>query len=451
MPPDELPTEIIPVEQQSGYYDRLAPPDDYYDDGDYEDGYDEEYQDEYAEDDFADDVPDADRAAPAYIDPPDDEDDLAPPRRRGRPLKWLAALAVIALIGGGAWYGIDKIFGYPDFDGTGESDTIIQIGQGDTTGSIGAELAGAGVVASSKAFVKASEDNTKVLSLQPGYYMVKTKMSGAAAVSALTSPNARVGMLQVRAGTQLDDVNQPDGSVTPGVFSLLAKASCATLNGKSTCVSVDDLRKQAQTADLAAMGVPAWAQGAVSKNPDARRIEGLIAPGVYDVKPGWNAAQLLGSVLKTSATNIQAAGLVSSSTVEGKNPYEILIIASLIEREGVSQDFGKISRVTYNLLKQQPPRLRFDSTVNYLLDKPVITTSPEDRARPGPYNTYFIDGLPPTPIGSPSPEAIQAALEPTPGDWLFFVKCEKNGLSCFASTLQEHNQNVLLARQRGAY
>ncbi|WP_435155129.1 endolytic transglycosylase MltG [Amycolatopsis sacchari] len=439
IPPDDTPTDVIPV-QDYEYY---------------EDDYDGEEAEEYAEDDYdgdyADDYPEDERAEPEYIEPPDDEDERPKRAGRGRRMfRWVAALAVIALIGAGAWYGIDKVFGYADYDGSGEGDVVIEIGQGDSTNAIGAELTNAGVVASAKAFVKASEDNTKVLSLQPGYYVMKTKMSGAAAVAKLTSADARVGVLQVRAGTQLDDITQPDGTVTPGVFSLLSKASCADLNGKSTCVSTDDLRKTAASADLAAMGVPDWAASVAGKSTDPRRIEGLVAPGVYDVKPGWSAQELLGFVLKSSATKVQAAGLAASTSVQGENPYQVLTIASLVEREGVSADFGKISRVIYNRLGQNQ-RLQLDSTVNYLLDKPVVTTTDADRQRPGAYNTYTTNGLPPTPIGSPSADAIQAALRPTEGDWFFFVKCEKNGLSCFAATLPEHNRNKDLARQRGAY
>ena len=435
IPPDESPTEFIePVD------------DGYYEEDDFEgfEDYDDDYEDGYADDD---------RAGPAYIDPPDDEEPPAPVKRRRKrrkPLRWLVALTVLGLIAGGAWVGISVIFGYDDYPGNGDSDVVIEIGQGDSTNAIATELKNAGVVASPKAFVKASEDNSKVLSLQPGYYVVKTRMSGTAAVSKLTAPDARVGMLQVRAGTQLDDVTQPDGTVTPGVFTLLSKASCATLNGQNTCVPVDDLRKLAGTADVAAMGVPAWAADAVAKGTDPRRIEGLIAPGVYDVKPGWKADELLSYVLKSSATKIQAAGLGATTNAQGQDPYHLLAIASLIEREGVNSDFEKISRVIYNRLGRSM-RLQLDSTVNYLLDKPVVTTTDADRARPDPYNTYVNNGLPPTPIGVPSAAAIQAALQPATGDWLFFVKCEKNGLSCFAATPAEHQQNIALARQRGAY
>lgn len=403
---------------------------------------DEDFDDEGYPGDYEPD----ERAEPEYIEPADE----APRRPRRRALRWVAALAVLGLFGGGAWFGIEKVFGYADFPGNGESDVVIEIGDGDSTNAIGGELTTAGVVASAKAFVKASKNNDKVLSLQPGYYVLKTKMSGATAVAMLTGGTARVGELQVRAGTQLDDITQPGGSVTPGLYSLLSKASCATLNGKSTCVPPDDLRKAVQSADLAALGVPDWAASAASKNTDSHRIEGLIAPGVYDVRPGSDAGALLGTVLKASTPKIQAAGLSTASAVQNQSPYQVLTIASLIEREGISQDFEKISRVIYNRLNKNM-RLQFDSTVNYVLDKPVLTTTDADRNRPGPYNTYANSGLTPTPIGSPSKEAIEAALRPTEGSWIYFVKCEKNGLSCFATTQQEHNHNIEVARQNGAF
>lgn len=438
-PGDETPTDVIGLVEDA-----------------YTDAYDEEYTEDYIEDDYAEgDYPEDERAEPGYIEPPDGAEPdgrTGGKRRRRKPLRWVAALAVMALIGGAAWFGIDKMFGYDDYEGDGSSDVLIQIADGDSTNAIGNTLTKDGVVASAKAFVKASANNSKVLTLQPGYYVLKAKMSGAAAVAMLTRPSARVGVLQVKAGTQLDDVTQPDGSVTPGVFSLLSKASCATLDGKNTCVSTDDLRKSAQAADLAAMGAPDWAAAAESTNTDPRRIEGLVAPGVYDVKPGWNADELLSFVLRSSAEKMQAAGLVSGVNVESQNAYQVLIIASLIEREAVKQDFGKISRVIYNrLASTNMKKLQLDSTVNYLLDRPVITTTDADRGRPDPYNTYFTPGLPPTPISSPSPEAIQAALQPTDGSWMYFVKCETNGLSCFATTWDEHKQNVDHAKQTGAY
>ncbi|MBL7570768.1 endolytic transglycosylase MltG, partial [Escherichia coli] len=70
------------------------------------------------------------------------------------------------------------------------------------------------------------------------------------------------------------------------------------------------------------------------------------------------------------------------------------------------------------------------------------------RAAPGPYNTYLNLGLPPTPIAAASPDAIRAAVDPDPGQWIYFVKCEPTGASCFAVTPEEHDANRALAQQR---
>jgi UPF0755 protein len=132
------------------------------------------------------------------------------------------------------------------------------------------------------------------------------------------------------------------------------------------------------------------------------------------------------------------------------SPYQALVVGSLAEREGVEQDFGKIARVVYNRLPI-PMRLQLDSTINYPLDRQTLLTTPADRDAPGPYNTYVNFGLPPTPIGAVSAPALQAALSPTPGGWIYFVKCEPDGASCFAVTPQEHDANRRLAQARGVY
>ncbi|MEU5264351.1 endolytic transglycosylase MltG [Amycolatopsis sp. NPDC021455] len=408
--------------------------------------------DEYADyDEYEDEYADYDEAE--YDDEYDDyEDEPEKPRKKKgkRALGWVAALVVIVLLAGGAYYGFNKIFGYEDFEGAGDGDVLFQVDDGDSTSAIGAKLATAGVVASGKAFVKAGEDNPKLAKIQHGFYVMKSHMSGASAVERIVAPEARVGQLEIRPYTQFDDITQPDGKVTPGVFSLMAKASCAQLNGKSTCVSTDDLRKVVDGADLKQLGVPDWAIEPANKTDRKdRRLEGLIAPGVYDVRPGASAQEIITQLVKSSAEAIQNSGLSPQSTGPGMTPYQTLIIASIVEREAVKTDFGKLSRVIYNRLAINM-RLQMDSTVNYVLDRPTLATNDDDRAKSGVYNTYKNTGLPPTPISVPSPDAIQAAVHPPAGDWVYVVKCEKNGLSCFAVSFDDHKKNVELARQRGA-
>jgi UPF0755 protein len=377
------------------------------------------------------------------------------PRRSGRRKAVVAISAILALgiIGGGAWYGATEILdlgSYEDYQGAGESDVLIEIKAGDVTRDIGTALLEKGVVASQKAFVKAGEDSSEVRNLQPGYYVLKTKMSGKAAVDLITNKKSRVGNLQIRPGSQLDDIKEPNDKVRLGVYSMLSQASCADLNGKSTCVPPEELRRAAETADLARLGVPSWAIADASKADPPRRLEGLIMPGVYDVKPGSTAEELLTKVITQSSATLDGLGMPKISENTGFRPYEVLVMASLIEREAIKPDFGKVSRVTYNRLAKSM-RLEYDSTVNYVLDRPQIRTNEDDRRKGGAYNTYANTGLPPTPISSPSKEAFAAATNPADGTWLYFVKCEKNGLSCFANTIEEHDRNRVEAQARGAY
>lgn len=440
---EEPVTDIIPAqappepahEEPEEFFaegDEYAEYDDYdeagYDEAEYEDYDDAEYEDDY-------------------------EDEPKKPRKKKgkRALGWVAALVVIVLLAGGAYYGFNKIFGYEDFEGSGDGDVLFQVDDGDSTSAIGAKLATAGIVASGKAFVKAGEDNTKLAKIQHGFYVMKSHMSGSAAVDRILSAGARVGQLEIRPYTQFDDITQPDGKVTPGVYSLMAKASCAQIDGKSTCVTSDDLRKVVDGADLKTLGVPDWAIEPANKaDRKDRRLEGLIAPGLYDVRPGATAQEIIGQLVRSSAEAIQNAGLSPQSTGPEMTPYQTLIIASIIEREAVKADFGKLSRVIYNRLAINM-RLQMDSTVNYVLDRPTLATNDSDREKAGAYNTYKNAGLTPTPISVPSADAIQAAVHPVAGDWVYFVKCEKNGLSCFGVTFDDHKKNVEKARANGAF
>jgi UPF0755 protein len=437
---EEPVTDIIPAQApappaEPSHEEReefFAEGDEYEDYDEYADGY-EDYDEAEYEDDF-------------------EEEPKKPRKKTGkRALGWVAALVVIVLLAGGAYYGFNKIFGYEDFEGSGDGDVLFQVDDGDSTSAIGAKLATAGVVASGKAFVKAGEDNSKLAKIQHGFYVMKSHMSGSAAVDRILSAGARVGQLEVRPYTQFDDITQPDGKVTPGVYSLMAKASCAQIDGKSTCVSADDLRKVVDGADLKTLGVPDWAIEPANKaDRKDRRLEGLIAPGLYDVRPGATAQEIIGQLVRSSTAAIQDAGLSPQSTGPGMTPYQTLIIASIIEREAVKADFGKLSRVIYNRLAINM-RLQMDSTVNYVLDRPTLATNDDDRAKAGAYNTYKNAGLTPTPISVPSPDAIQAAVHPVEGDWVYFVKCEKNGLSCFGVTFDDHKKNVEKAKANGAF
>lgn len=375
----------------------------------------------------------------------------ARPRRRRRML--VLALIALVILGGAAAYGVryvQKLREVPDYAGPGGAGMVVQVHEGQSLSEIGAGLVRSNVVASVKAFTRAAQVDPRIQRVQPGYYQVRLRMSGAAAVAQLLDPAARVGQLEIRGGEQLDDVHIPNDVTVPGLLSTLARASCADINGRSTCVSAAALKAAMEQADLTDLGMPAWVADPASRVEPGRRLEGLLLPGRYDVRPGSSAEDLLKQVTEPSMARLLAGGLPGSASGTGYSPYEVLVIASMIEREAIRPDFGRVSRVIYNRLADGTP-LQLDSTINYPLDRQEVRTSDPDRARPGPYNTYINKGLPVSPIGVPSVEAVQAATAPEPGPWRFFVKCQRDGTSCFSVTIQEHLVAVHDAIVRGVF
>jgi UPF0755 protein len=363
----------------------------------------------------------------------------------------ILALVLLAVVLGGGVEVYRLLNAAPDYDGPGSGDVIIQVNQGDTTSAIAGELARRDVVRSARAFTEAAaEDEKRARSVQPGYYKLRLRMSAHDAVALLLSARSRVGQLEIKGGVQLDDTRGPDGVVTPGALSLISRATCTTLNGASTCVSVEQLRSAMVNTPPGQLGVPDWALASVNKADPRRRLEGLLAPGRYDIRPGSSATQVLRKVVTESAAQYEAMGLPAAAVTSRYGAYQLLVIASLVEREGITADFGKIAEVIFNRLGDRV-RLELDSTVNYPLDLQAVRTSNGDRTRAGPYNSYLNYGLPPTPIGAPGQRAIQATLNPEHGPLMFFVKCHRDGSSCFATTLDEHVQNVHGAMRAGAF
>ena len=128
-----------------------------------------------------------------------------------------------------------------------------------------------------------------------------------------------------------------------------------------------------------------------------------------------------------------------------KTPREALILASIVEKEtGIAEERGRVASVFINRL-QQGMRLQTDPTVIYGITKGEGALGrglrQSELRRETPYNTYVIDGLPPTPIANPGRLSIEAALNPESSEYVFFV-ADGTGGHVFAVTLAEHNANV---------
>jgi len=173
--------------------------------------------------------------------------------------------------------------------------------------------------------------------------------------------------------------------------------------------------------------------------------EGVLAPDSYEVSRGDDRAELLAE-MEARQTRILAD--LWASRVDGlpyETPQEALIMASIIEKEtGVAEERRRVASVFVNRL-EQGMRLQTDPTVIYGLTKGEGVLGRGLRVselrRETPWNTYVIDGLPPTPIANPGRLSIEAALNPDTTDYIFFV-ADGTGGHAFAVTLDEHNANV---------
>lgn len=364
-----------------------------------------------------------------------------------------AAVAVLAAIVIAVIFLGTNIFGGGggDYSGDGKADIVIQVHDGDSTTQIAQTLRDKDVVANVKSFVDASKNNEAIAAIQPGFYKMRTEMSPSAAVTRLSDPVNRVGKLVIPEGRQLDDVKAVGSDkTTDGIFTLIADASCVELNGQRKCVAAQDLRKAAEQADPAALNVPEWAmKPVVGLGNNHRRLEGLIAPGAWNVDPSASAEQIMATLVGQSAERYVNGGLLDSAATMKISPYEILIVASLVQKESKPADFAKVARVIYNRLASDYTRLEFDSTVNYPLDRQEVATTDADRHAETPWNTYAKAGLPATPICSPGEEALAAAERPEPGNWLYFVTVDNEGTTLFTDDYQQHLANIQRAQASG--
>ena len=400
------------------------------------------------------------RAEPVAVGPPrrrmtrSDRMREARGRRKRRFASGFALALLIVVVVGAVFLGSTlwhtMFGGGNDYSGDGVNDVVIQIHDGDSTTAIGKTLEEHKVVATVKAFVEAAEGNSAISAIQPGFYKVRTEIPASNAVARLADPQNRVGKLVIPEGRQLDDIQDVKTNVvTDGIFSLISRATCLNLDGDRHCVSVDDLRKAAGSAEPSALSVPGWAMNAVSAlGNDHRRLEGLIAPGTWNIDPSASPEDLLSTLIGTSATQYAQDGLLDTAKSMNLSPYQILTVGSLVQRESKPDDFAKVARVIYNRLHENRT-LEFDSTVNYPLDRIEVATTDADRRQNTPWNTYVRQGLPASPICSPGQPALAAAEQPAPGDWLYFVTVDMQGTTLFTRDYEQHLANIELAKRNG--
>ncbi len=326
------------------------------------------------------------------------------PAPRHRPL-WqplLGIVVVLGLIGVGL---LRLLAGPADFPaGTAGSRTRVTVNAGDTLRTIGSTLAADGVVASVDAFVQATDANPQSRSIAPGDYLLPTHIPANTAITLLLDPASR------------DDLRIviPEGVRAVRVYAIVAAA---------LGVPASDVR-----AAFEATPLPPSATGGP---------EGYLFPATYEVKRGTTPAQVAAMMVARFQQAAADLELERRARAEHLSVHDVLVIASLLEQESAPADFAKVARVVLNRLARTMP-LQLDSTVNYGLGTSDLNLSQGQLNQDTPFNTYLHPGLPPTPIDNPGSAAIEAALSPAIGDWLYFVTTDPvHKVTEFASTYQQ--------------
>lgn len=193
-------------------------------------------------------------------------------------------------------------------------------------------------------------------------------------------------------------------------------------------------------------------------------LEGLLFPDTYQVSNGESEREVVERMVQLMERVGRQENIEQGAERLGLTPYQVLIVASMIEREArVPEDRAKIARVIYNRLFFGVP-LQIDATLYYQQD-PSLSFS-RLKATDSPYNTYLYSGLPPTPIANPGRASIAAALNPVanpslgdplcsdlpdgfPCVYLYYVIADEDGRHAFAVTLEQHEANVEAAREKG--
>lgn len=352
----------------------------------------------------------------------DETDDSAakPTKKKRRTGCLVALLIVLVLIGGavagGAWvwntYG-DKIsdamgWGEPkDWEAgmaTGEATVIIH--DGDTGKPVSKALFDAGVTKTADVFYDYLVKENIAVTFYPGVYKLQQKMTAADALDALQDP-----------GSKLENtVSVPEGGTLTTIVPIIAE---------SLGFPVEEV--QAAVATPASYGVA------------AQSLEGWLFPAVYTFDPGATPADVVARMVDRTRESLTKAG------VPDADAQRVLTIASIIQREGRTADFAKVSRVIQNRIDIDM-KLQMDSTAQYgygSLHEGVVSSSAEALADPNPWNTYVHEGLPVTPIASPSDAAIEAAMHPADGPWLYFVTVNlATGETVFSETYEQHQEAI---------
>lgn len=319
-------------------------------------------------------------------------------------LALIGGLVVVPAVGGLLWLRSIGVVGAGD----GGRKVIVVVPEGANASEIGRILEDAGVIRSAVGFRVAATFDAGAGGIQAGRYELPTGLGARDALAAL---------LEGPLPRDFVTVTFPEGSWL---------TDFARIVGRDTHVSEEDF---AAVLDLGAIRSRYQPKGVDS-------LEGLLFPSTYQVIEDDDAGSLARRFV--AEFDEQVAALDGSRLgALGVSRYEAVVIASMVELEAkFPEERGKVARVIYNRL-ERGMTLGIDATVQYAIGERKSDLTVSDLAVDSPYNTRKVAGLPPTPIGAPGVAALEAAFDPPPGEWLFFVVSDCEGHHEFVDTAQE--------------
>ena len=365
----------------------------------------------------------------------------------------LLVVILVAVAGAIAW-------GKHQFSGPGPSEVAqcVQVAPGASLNAVSGQLAGQGAISNAYVFRAGADYEGKARDLKYGSYLVPAHASMQDILGVITAggPSTCGTEVILRVGVRTNSVVLRDINPATGVYEDRARYNPATEQPPAEIAEAEE-RADARLRIAVAEGVTSWqvveglkAAGFMAGDVNAVPAEGALAPDTYEVQKGADRAALLAEMERRQQAILAAAWEARPFGLPYDSPEEALIMASIVEKEtGVADERPQVASVFVNRLRDGM-RLQTDPTVIYgvtggreVLDRGLRRSELDRRT---PYNTYQIDGLPPTPIANPGRAAIQAALNPAETDYIFFV-ADGTGGHAFARTLDEHNANVARWRE----
>ena len=264
-----------------------------------------------------------------------------------------------------------------------QSEVVIDIPAGSSGSSIAQILFEKGVIKSSEAFFRVAVGDKRSEKIAPGNHRISQNISARQALDQLLDPDRIPNLIRIY-----------EGGWKSEVVTALVKYGFA----------MSDINRAFSTVVLP---------------KGFRDSEGLLFPAQYSFAKGTTALQAVQAMVNRFGAEPIAKRILLGS--KDFSSLQLLTIASIVQAEGDEKDFSKVSQVILNRLKIGMP-LQMDSTVHFVKKvRGQIFLSSQSTLLNSPYNTYRKYGLPPGPIGSPGTSAMLATLNPTVGDWLYFI------------------------------